>query len=362
MNELFMELHSLQPGLTLEEDVFVNTGFPIMKKNTVLTNDHIEVLRMFNIKKVKVRNKTKHVQEEISKENIDDFTDNLISQNETNTFEEKYIEIVKAFKKEFNRWKSGISPDIARIRTIIVPLLEQYDAEGAELSFLSKYSNPTDYLYRHSIAIGIFAFAIGKKLGLSKGHLLQLGIAGTLVDCGMAKMNSSIIEKSASLTETEFNQIKKHPIYSYQMVKVSPLLRTEMKLAILQHHERLDGSGYPRGDQYKAIHLYSQILAVADVYHAMTSERLYKSKASSFKVLELMKEEQFGKFDINVIDALYNVVGNLSIGTHVKLSNGQKGIVIFIHRDTPYRPIVKLDDQSTIDLTKIRSITIETVL
>ena len=84
-----------------------------------------------------------------------------------------------------------------------------------------------------------------------------------------------------------------------------------MKLAILQHHERLDGSGYPRGDKMEQISVFSQILAVADVFHAMTSERIYRSKESPFKVIELIKEEEFGKFDIKVVQALHDLVGNL---------------------------------------------------
>lgn len=146
------------------------------------------------------------------------------------------------------------------------------------------------------------------------------------------------------------------------MVKDSPLIRTEMKLAILQHHERLDGSGYPRGDKQKNVLLHSQILALADVYHAMTSDRYYRSKESPFKVLQFLREEEFGKFDINLIDTLYHVIGKLSLGTEVKLSNGIKGVVIFIHQDAPFRPIVKLyDNESTLDLTKQRDITINTI-
>ena len=80
---------------------------------------------------------------------------------------------------------------------------------------------------------------------------MQLGIAGVLADCGMAKIDPSIIEKSAFLTNEEFNEVKKHTIYSYQMIKDTPLIRQEMKIAIVQHHERLDGSGYPRGDKIR---------------------------------------------------------------------------------------------------------------
>ena len=90
-------------------------------------------------------------------------------------------------------------------------------------------------------------------MGFPRGQTLQLGLAGTLADCGMAKIDRSITEKTAFLTKSEFNEVKKHTIYSYQMVQDTPLLRQEMKLAIFQHHERLDGSGYPRGGKMEEV-------------------------------------------------------------------------------------------------------------
>src|SRR6185312_2861530 len=203
------------------------------------------------------------------------------------------------------------------------------------------FSDSNDYMYHHSIAVGILASSISGQMGFPKGQALQLGLAGVLADCGMAKIDPSITEKAAFLTKNEFNEVKKHTVYSYQMVQDTPLLRQEMKLAIFQHHERLDGSGYPRGDKMNQVSVFSQILAVSDVFHAMTSERIHRSKESPFKVIEMIKEEEFGKFDIKVVQALLDLVGNLSIGTKVRLTNGIEGEVIFVHRDARLRPMVK---------------------
>ena len=94
-----------------------------------------------------------------------------------------------------------------------------------------------------------------------------------------------------------------------------------MKEAIYQHHERLDGSGYPNGERIGSISNFAQIIAVADVFHAMTSERLYRAKHSPFKVIEMIKEEEFGKFDAKVVQALVDIVVDLPIGTKIELSN-----------------------------------------
>ena len=147
------------------------------------------------------------------------------------------------------------------------------------------------------------------------------------------------------------------------MVQDTPLLRQEMKLAILQHHERLDGSGYPRGEKMGTISIFSQILATADVFHAMTSERLYRTKQSPYKVIEMIKEEEFGKFDIKVVEALQRLVGSLSIGTRVKLTDGEIGEVMFIHRDAPLRPMIKKEsDGAIIDLMTVPGLAVAKII
>ena len=111
------------------------------------------------------------------------------------------------------------------------------------------------------------------------------------------------------------------------------------------------------------VSVFSQVLAVADVFHAMTSERIHRSKESPFKVIEMIKEEEFGKFDIKVVQALHDLVGNLSIGTKVQLTNGEVGEVIFVHRDARLRPMVKItEDNSILDLTVNRHLAVEKVL
>ena len=276
---------------------------------------------------------------------------------------EQYKVVVESFKKEFLGWYAGMRPDVAKVRSLAMPIIELFIERKKSLTVLNEFSVMKDYMFHHSIAVGILAAAISKKMELPKGQTLQLGLAGVLADCGMAKIERTITDKSAFLTKEEFNEVKKHSVYSYQMIKETPLLRPEMKQAILQHHERLDGSGYPRGEKMDQISTYAQILAVADVFHAMTSERVYRSKESPFKVIELIKEEEFGKFDIKVVQALHDLVANISIGTIVQLTNGDVGEVMFVHRDARLRPMVKRsNDGSITDLSTNRHIAIERVL
>lgn len=363
MSSLIVDVSKVKKGLIVDEDIFVNSLYPIVKKDTTLTTEHLEILHLFAVKEIKVRKEmvvTQGKKEETAKPDITKSAP--IKKVKKDPFPIRYQKAVEAIKKEFSSWRAGISPDVAKVRAIIVPLLEQLERPESQLSFLTNVATEKDYLYHHSIAVGLLSFAIGKKMNLSNGEAVQLGVAGALIDSGMARVSPTIVNKTHRLTDNDFIEIRKHPIYSYQMVKDSPLLRTEMKLAIFQHHERLDGSGYPQAQKDKSISTYAQIFAVADVYHARTSDRIYRSKESPYKVLESFRNN-YEKFDLKVINALYDIVGNLSIGTKVELSDGKLGVIIYPHPDEAFRPTVKLEENDTIiDLRKSRELTVNRIV
>ena len=356
------------PGTIVSEDIFVNTKIPIIRKDVMITAEHIRVLHEFGVKEVKVASKEKAVH----KKTIDPIKSAEIPEEvqleKENIFEqeniiEQYNEAVLSFKKEYIGWQAGIRPDIPKLRAFIIPLLEVFGNKSKMLTSLTDYSNPEDYQYHHSIAVGLLASSISKEMGFPVGQTLQIGLAGVLADCGMSKIDPLIMKKAGFLTKSEFSEVKKHTIYSYQMLQDTPFLRQEMKIAIFQHHERIDGSGYPRENKFEEISTASQIIAVADVFHAMTSERIFCEKKSLFEVIELIMVDEFGKFDINVVHALQKLVGNLSIGTNVQLTNGRKGEVIFVHRDTKLRPMVKMnEDDSILNLATSRHLAIDRIL
>lgn len=147
------------------------------------------------------------------------------------------------------------------------------------------------------------------------------------------------------------------------MVKSLPAIKEEMKLAIYQHHERLDGSGYVDGVKLGKISLFSQAIAIADTFHAMTSDRVYCPKESPFKVIEMIKQSEFGKFDIKVVQTLTDLVARLPIGTQVEVSNLGYGEIIFNNHLAPTRPLIKLiNSGEMIDLSKQRDLYISQVM
>lgn len=360
MEATYVNISELRLGKVVAEDIFANTQYPIFLKNTKITHEHLHVFKAFNISKVLV---FKDLQEPVVTEDVGEEIIVDIPVPTVTPFERHYEEAIAYLKKEFPNWQAGARLEMTKVRGIMIPLIEAVLENRSYIFDLNSYSNAKDYLYHHCVATGLISGILAQKLGYERGIAIQMALAGMLADCGMAKVPNRVRDKKSTLTKEEFAEIRRHPEYSYQLVKDITALKNEMKIAIYQHHERLDGSGYPQGSNATVISVFSQIIAVADVYHAMTSERLYRSKQSTFKVIEMIKEEEFGKFDIKVVQALIDIVADLPIGTKVELSNLEQAEVMFINRYSPTRPLVKLLSTGEIlDLSKVRNFYISRVI
>lgn len=354
---------NLKEGCILADDVLSKTNRPIMNKKTVLSEHLIGILKVFLIKEVDIEKTLVNGLPFHATSTGSDKKAGFMANEGGETFIDLYLQARQNFKKEFIYWQSGMQIDIAKLRTIILPLIEQAEISSSDIFNLHHYSTKAEYIYDHPLAVGIISAFIAKRLNYNKGDITQIALAGCLSDCGMAKISPTLLNKNTTLTVEEFDEIKMHPTFSYQMVKNSPLLKDATKIAILQHHERMDGSGYPFGEKANRIHPFARVLAVADSFHAMTSERIYKPKHSPFKVLEMINEELFGEFDITALKALSSAIMNYSVGTKIRLSDGQAAEIIFVEEKNPARPLVKLlETDHILALEKNRYLHIEEII
>ncbi|WP_181350772.1 HD-GYP domain-containing protein [Thalassobacillus sp. CUG 92003] len=342
-----MRLHpsELVPGCIVTKDVLGQTNRPIISKNTVLKDIHINVLHNFMINEVEVSS-TLATGSSYTRPKRQEATEPVPSEEEEedalDPFSERYLKAVQQYNKWFQNWQNGAPIVIHEVRRVMVPLLEEAVHSKRGMFMLHHYATEEDYPSHHSVATGLISAFLGYQMNLSEGEWIQLGLAGVLSDAGMARIGSSPLHKKGALTAREYEEVKKHPTYSYRMVEEISSLNNGAKLGILQHHERLDGSGYPLGMSGEKLHLFSRIIAAADMYHAMTSERIYRAKQSPFKVLEQVLQEQFGRFDPKVIQVFVKGMTDYATGTKVRLSNHQEGEIVFIDSSYPTRPMIKL--------------------
>jgi len=167
---------------------------------------------------------------------------------------------------------------------------------------LLKITTHDFYTYTHSVNVGILSIYLAKRLyGPSSGHdLHELGAAFFLHDLGKVRVDPAIINKPGRLTEEEMSKMRIHPYQSYKILEESGHLSHECKVITMQHHEREDGSGYPRRLKGDEIHDYASICCIADVYDALTAVRSYKKALSPFDALKVMKEEMIGFFHAEI--------------------------------------------------------------
>lgn len=351
-------------GQMLVQDIFSMTNHPIINKNTVLNSEHLRVLTRFHIEEIDILNDsgwdTNHIKKKeaaiASVVNTEEkIADLSVKKEVIPSFPSMYLQTVKRFKQLFTNWQSGSSIDMLEVRQSVLQVLEEGSNYPKEILLLHHYATSADYIYHHAISVGILSTFLAKKLNYSNGDCIQIGLAGVLSDCGMAKVQPKLLKKSSALLPAEFDEVKKHTIHGYNMLKKIPSIKEGVLLGVLQHHEREDGSGYPLKVKGSKLHPFSKILAVADVYLAMTAERPYRSKQSPFKVLEMMMKDQFGKFDHQVIRALLSGLSTFSVGSRVKLTNHETGEIVFIEDSQPTRPMIKLDTNNEIIALKTRN-------
>lgn len=218
-----------------------------------------------------------------------------------------------------------------------------------------------DYTYRHNVAVGILATLIGKWLDLKENELSQLSIAATLHDIGKVKIPQEILTKPGKLTKDEYNLMKKHTIFGYEMLKSTIGTNHAEALVVLQHHERQDGTGYPFGLSADRISFFSRIVAVADVFHAMSSNRSYRNASPFYETLMQMNNNAFGEFDPKICRLFIDKMMQSMIGNEVLLTDNRTGTLVMTNAHSPLRPLIQINSDF-VDLSKEPSLHIVQVL
>ncbi|MHA7965233.1 HD-GYP domain-containing protein [Paenibacillus sp. CAU 1782] len=270
-------------------------------------------------------------------------------------------EAVQEIKEVFGEARQCGKLGLTGIRDRLVPLIGELTHcanLGQALVYLEQND---DYTFRHSVGVALFSRLIGQSQGMTGKELDELTMAAFLHDIGKVRIPGSILNKTGALSHEEFACIKRHPEYGYELVTRCPDITERQALAVLQHHERMDGSGYPHGLKGGDIHLFGKIVAIADVFHAMISKRPYKSAVPFYQVLQEMNRDAYGKLDPELSIAFMDRLMQTLIGNRVSLSNGGEARIICVKREDPVHPIVE-SDGFFMDLAKNRDLNMVSIL
>lgn len=323
-------------GKTLKRHLFTRDGLFILPRHSVLTERHLDLLRHFRIV--------------LSDRDVED-TPPIAA-----VIDQAVAEWKEVLQSARNTGQIFLRP----IEQKAVPLIRRMADKYSLHSILTGLTEKDDYTYRHSVAVAILSTLIGRWLQLRKEELEMLTTAALLHDIGKTKIPSQILTKNGRLTTEEFGMIKQHTTYGYEMIRGQGDFSETHALIALEHHERLDGSGYPYGRREET-HLLSRIVAVADVFHAMCSKRPYKEAHPFIQVAREMFDGAFGLYDPKVATLFVRRTMESLIGSAVQLTDGRIGTVVRIHPEELFKPLVLCDDRF-VDLTHDPSLHIQSIL
>ena len=334
--EKFLLCH-VRPGMVLAEPAIAPGKKTILlTEDTVLSQKLIDYLVSAGCQSV-----------DIALLSNDDIVDREELQRQKNT----YSLMMDSIQKTFDQIRSSRSIPVPQIKKLIVQSLELLCYRDV-LKLLNTLCKSDDRTMRHSLNVAIVSGGLAQWLGLSKQETTEAIIAGMLHDVGKVLIPDRIINKPSKLLPYEMSVMRCHPYYSFQLVESSDYISDNIKNAILQHHERLDGSGYPNRLEGKDITPLAQLIAVADIYEAMTSHLVYRRALSPLDAIQEFLQEMFGKLNPDVCLTLAIRLKSLMIGNGVLLDNGQWAKIIHFEQDFSFRPLVRMSDGEYIDLER----------
>jgi HD-GYP domain-containing protein (c-di-GMP phosphodiesterase class II) len=261
-------------------------------------------------------------------------------------FQEKYQEIVMVLQSVFQRTRFSKKLPLQPVKDVLDRVELLAGAVGV-LNQLKKVPNrKEEYPFRHAVNVSVVAGLLGLEAAVRK----ELLLAGLLHDIGKMKVPIDVLDKPGSLNPYEMQVMKKHVLFSYQLLQPYPEVSPSVKLWILQHHERLDGSGYPYAFDGDKLSYQAQILAVADTYDAMTSSRVYRNADTPFSVIDELSQEMFGKLDPGICTVFLKKLSESLIGNPVTLNNGEEAKIIRMDTRPGLKPLVKTAEGDCIDL------------
>lgn len=320
-----INLDQVQTGAILAKTIMTLEGAVLLTSGVELNEEYIKKIQVNGITEI-------FIEDEISKGiHVPEF------------IREEIVTEAKLLVKDMMVNSSiKTSIDGLKVMEAVDKIISNILANGDIIVNLSDIRSVDDYTFSHSVNVCIYSLVIGIGLGYSGDKLRELGVGSMLHDIGKVKIPQQILKKPGRLTTDEFDEIKRHTFYGYEILKETNGISMTASYIALGHHERIDGSGYPHHLKDDNINKAARIVAVSDVYDALSSDRVYRKKLMHHEMVDYITSLASRHFDQEIVDTFIRYVAYYPVGTAVVLNNGEKGLVSKYNKYFPTRPVVRV--------------------
>ena len=348
----FVRTRELKNGMIIDQSLIDRTGRILIARGTLMDDYLIESLLKLGVTSVYIR----EGEEDPEHENISPQT--LETIEKLKVPDRAKVKLSESDKKRvsegiqylFSNTSTEAFTDTANhIANDLMKAISDNDAIAIDISAL-KVSD--EYTFKHSVDVATMAMVIAKKHGMSEKEIQEIGISGLLHDVGKSQIPNEILNKAGRLTEEEFALMKQHSLFGFKILKEKDSISQAISLGVLQHHEKINGQGYPLGLKADQISPYAKVLSVADVYDALVTERPYKKAFSQNDAIEIIMS-MTTDLDISIMESFLGSIILYPVGCTVQLSNGEKARVVENSTEYILRPkVVGLKSGKVYDLAK----------
>lgn len=319
-------INRLKGNEILGRNIFTSDGKVLLRAGTELNSSYINKIREMGVFYVYVED------ERLDDVKVDDESISVLKQNTM----ESMSKIMKNTAMVSD--KKAMGEYIKTVEDLISYVSESKDITKS-LYDIQTHSNAT---YVHSISVCIMSAIIGHGMKMDSSSIKELGVAAILHDVGKTQLPRSIVEKKGNLSGEELQQYKEHPYLGAMLLKKNIRISENIVKGVQQHHERVDGKGYPYGLTGKSISKFARIICVSDVYDTITNSKDYKKAFSPNDSYELILAGSGTIFDEEVVQSFRKSFSVYPLGCCVKLSNGVEGYVVRQNQNFPDRPVVRV--------------------
>jgi putative nucleotidyltransferase with HDIG domain len=359
-----VNLDTCESGIKLGKSIYNEKGRVLLSEGTELTDGLIKKLRKYNVSTIYIEDEASEgieiveaIPEELRGEAVNKITEGFKTITELSSSKSNIQGMMKSERA------------VRSFQKIFKDILSCLTGNRNALNLLATTKIHENYVYNHCLNVSIYACQLGIENGLPLRNIEEIGLGAMLHDLGKVYIPLEILNKPGKLTEEEFEQVKSHCELGFEILRKLHEIPLPVAHCALQHHERIDGLGYPRGLKDNEIHKYAKILSVVDVFDAITSTRAYRAAMLPHKAVEILYAGNGTQFDSKQVQLFKDCIAIYPQGLTVKLNDGRTGIVSKYNFGVVGRPEIRIirDEQNNqvkyyeIDLSAKENLAVEII-